>query len=407
MKKKNIWILNQTAGMYDSGWGERHYYLSKYWVNEGYNINIISGSYNHLFIKQPIIKKNWFTYENVEKGIQFCWVKVPKYHNTGFKKIISNLIYTFKLFFLSSKRLGKPDIIIISSMPIFPIFNGLFFKLKYNIKKLIFEVRDLWPLTPIYLKGYSKNHPLIRIMSWFEEIAYKKSNLIVSLLPNASKYISEISKDKSKFHYIPNGIDENLVGSEGLPEKTVKLIPKDKFIIGYAGTIGLANAMEYFIEASLSIKEKNIHFVIVGDGFLKKSFEHRVENSKNITFIKKVKKSQVQEILKYFDVCYLGRYKSPLYLHGVSYNKYFDYMLAKKPILESSEFIKDQVELSGCGIIVPPENKEAIINGILQFYNMKKEDRDFLGLKGYEFVKKYHNYGSLSKLYIDLFDSIV
>ena len=67
MKKKNIWILNQTAGMYDSGWGERHYYLSKYWVNEGYNINIISGSYNHLFIKQPIIKKNWFTYENVEK----------------------------------------------------------------------------------------------------------------------------------------------------------------------------------------------------------------------------------------------------------------------------------------------------------------------------------------------------
>ena len=64
------------------------------------------------------------------RGIQFCWVKVPKYHNTGFKKIISNLIYTFKLFFLSSKRLGKPDIIIISSMPVFPIFNGLFFRIK-------------------------------------------------------------------------------------------------------------------------------------------------------------------------------------------------------------------------------------------------------------------------------------
>lgn len=402
MNKKNIWIINQTAGKLSSGWGERHYYLSKHFVKEGYNVKIISGSYNHLFIEQPNIKKNWFTYENVEKGIQFCWVKVPKYHDSGFGKIISNLIYTFKLFFLTSKELGKPDFIIISSMPIFPIINGLFFKKKYKINKLIFEVRDLWPLTPIYLKRYSKNHPFIKILSWFEKIAYKKSDLIVSLLPNSSEYISKISEDKSKFHYIPNGIDEHLVGREELPKKIVKRIPKDKFIIGYAGTIGLANALEYFIEASLSIKEKKIHFIIVGDGFLKKSFEHRVKNSINITFINKVKKNQVQEILKYFDVCYLGRYKSPLYLHGVSYNKYFDYMLAKKPILESSEFINDQVELSGCGIIVAPEDKEAIINGILQLYNMKKRDRNLLGLKGYEFLKKYHDYGNLSKLYIDL-----
>ena len=401
---KNIWILNQTAGKLDSGWGERHYYLSKYWVNEGYDVKIISGSYNHLFLKQPKIKSNWFTYENVEKGIQFCWVKVPRYHDTGFKKFISNLVYTFKLFFLNSNKLGRPDLIIISSMPIFPIINGLFFKKKYKIKKLIFEVRDLWPLTPIYLKGYSKKNPLIQIISWFEKLAYKKSDIIVSLLPNASEYISKISKDKNKFHYIPNGIDETLVGREGLPKKIVKRIPKDKFIIGYTGTIGFANAMEYFIEASLSIEQKNIHFIIVGDGLLKKSFENSVQNANNITFIDKVKKSQVQEILKYFDVCYLGRYKSPLYLHGVSYNKYFDYMLAKKPILESSEFIKDQVELSGCGIIVPPEDKEAIINGILRFYHMKKRNRDFLGLKGYEFVKNHHDYGNLSKLYIDLFE---
>ena len=35
---------------------------------------------------------------------------------------------------------------------------------------------------------------------------------------------------------------------------------------------------------------------------------------------------------------------------------------------------------------------------------MKKMNRDFLGLKGYEFVKNHHDYGNLSKLYIDLFE---
>jgi hypothetical protein len=109
-------------------------------------------------------------------------------------------------------------------------------------------------------------------------------------------------------------------------------------------------------------------------------------------------------MLKHFDVCYLGRYKSPLYLHGVSYNKYFDYMLAKKPILESSELIKDQVELSGCGIIVQPENAQAIINGILNLYTMKNNQRVELGMKGYEFVKKFHDYSFLSNEYIKLFD---
>ena len=404
MIKKNIWIFNQTAGKIDSGWGERHYCLSKYWVKNGFNVNIISGSHNHLFTNQPKInKKEWFTYEEVEKNIQFCWVNIP-FYSGGLKKFYSNLIYTLKLFFLSIDKLGKPDVIIISSMPIFPIINGLFFKKILKKTILIIEIRDLWPLTPMYLKGYSKNHPLIKILGWFEKIAYVKSDKIVSLLPNASKYISEISKDKSKFHYIPNGIKESIVGKETLTEKIISLIPKDKFIIGYTGSIGFANAMEYFIEASLAIKEEKIHFIIVGDGPLKKSYQNRVKNSNNITFINKIKKTQVQGILKYFDICYLGRYKSPLYFHGVSYNKYFDYMLAKKPILESSELIKDQVELSGCGIIVTPENTEAIVNGILKLSEMKKSELEVLGNKGYLFVKEHHDYDNLSKKYMRLFN---
>ena len=116
---KTIWILNQTAGKPDSGWGERHYYLSKYLVQQGYKVVIISGSYNHLFINQPAVGNKTFTIEKIEDGITFCWVKTPKYYDGGFRKFWSNFIYTVSLFFLTSKKLGKPSIIIVSSMPIF------------------------------------------------------------------------------------------------------------------------------------------------------------------------------------------------------------------------------------------------------------------------------------------------
>ena len=52
MSKKVIWVINQTAGKPDSGWGERHFYFANYWVQKGYVVKIISGSYNHLFKKQ-------------------------------------------------------------------------------------------------------------------------------------------------------------------------------------------------------------------------------------------------------------------------------------------------------------------------------------------------------------------
>lgn len=404
MDKKIIWIINQTAGKLDSGWGERHYFLSKYWVKSGYEVKIISGSYNHLFTNQPKVSNKTFTIENIEKGISFCWVKTPKYFDGGFRKFWSNFMFTLKLFFLPAIKLGKPDYIIVSSMPIFPIINGYLFRKKYNVKKLIVEIRDLWPLTPIYLKGYSTNNLLVKIVGWFEEFAYTKSDEIVSLLPNAGTYINSISKKPEKLHWIPNGIDKTLLVNEKLPLNIIHQIPKNKFIIGYAGTMGLANALEYFIEASILLKnDENFHFVLVGDGYLKTSLIQKTLGHKNITFISKIGKNQVQDMLSLFDVCYVGRFNIKLYDYGVSYNKYYDYMLSGKPILESSNKIKSPTELANCGIIVKPECAKAIVEGIYYLKNLEKKELDNLGLNGYNYVQKYHNFEFLSENYRKLF----
>lgn len=401
---KTIWVINQTAGTFDSGWGERHLMFAKHWVKKGYDVKIISGSYNHLFKNQPSVSNKTFTIENIETGIDFCWVKTPVYFDGGYRKFWSNFIFTLKVFFLPTKILGKPSYIIVSSMPIFPIINGYFFKKRFKVQKLIVEIRDLWPLTPIYLKGYSLHHPLIMIVTWFEKFAYRKADAIVSLLPNAAPYINFISKNPSKFHWIPNGIDEIHLENKSLSIDIINQIPKDKFIIGYTGTMGMANALEYFVEASKILKENTtIHFVMVGDGYLKEELQEQTKSQNNITFISKINKSQVQTVLNLFDVCFIGRNNTPLFDYGVSSNKYFDYMLSKKPVLVSSNFINDPVERSKCGIIVKPESAQAIADGILTFYKMTIDERNNMGKKGYDYVKKYHNFTVLSDAYLSIF----
>ena len=402
-KKKNIWIFNQTAGTPESGWGERHYFLSKYWTKQGIDTTIFSGSYNHLFNNQPKNISQLFNIQNIENGITFCWVKIRKYKGESVFKLWSMIVFAMKLFLIPKKKFNKPDVILISSMPLFSVIPAYVLYRRYKAK-LVFEVRDLWPETPMHLKGYSKYHPIVFIMAAIEKLGYRKANHIVSVLPNAFHYINKISNKPEKFNYIPNGIDEKLVGKNELPKEIKEKIPSNKFIIGYTGTIGLANAMEFFIKASKLLKDNDeIHFVLVGDGYLKQQFIEETNGQKNITFINKIAKSQVQSVISLFDVCFVGRYDLPLYKHGVSYNKYFDYMLAKKPILESSAKIQDPVELSNCGLIVEPENEHAIKEGILKLKELSTEELNKLGMNGYHYVKKYHNFEFLSAQYSKLF----
>ncbi|MET2984699.1 glycosyltransferase family 4 protein [Aureibaculum conchae] len=402
---KTIWVINQFAGKQDSGWGERHYYFARYWVKKGYDVNIISGSFNHLFKVQPQVSNKTFTTETIEKNITFCWVKIAKYNPESVFKLWSMMVFAFKILFLSKKVLNKPDVVLISSMPIFSVLPAYLLAKKYKAK-FLFEVRDLWPQTPIHLKGYKKWHPIILLMASFEKLGYRKAEYIISVLPNSSNYINKISKKPEKWVYIPNGIDKNMVGNESVDVEIKNQIPPDKFVIGYAGTIGLANAMDDFIQASILLKNNDkIHFVMVGDGYKKEDYIKKTLGNNNITYIPKIDKAKVQDLLKLFNVCYVGRFDSPLYKHGVSYNKYFDYMLAKKPILESSSFIKDPVELSGCGLIVKPESAEAIVDGINELYNMEYVGIDKLGNVGYNYVIKHHNFKFLSDKYTQLFES--
>lgn len=345
-----------------------------------------------------------FNFEDVE-GTMFCWIRTPKYNAKSVMRFWAMLVFAFKAWFVPVSKAGKPDIIVVSSMPIFPSLTGWLIKKRYKAKKFIFEIRDIWPLSAQLMMGYSKYHPFILFMAFFEKIGYRKSDYIVSVLPNAASHINPISGNPDKLKYIPNGISEDLLNSEALPEHVVKLLPNNKTIIGYTGTIGMANALEYLTEAAAMLNDNNqLHFVLVGDGYLKAELTDKYSNLPNLTFIPKIKKAYMQAMIARFDICFIGRNNTPLFDHGVSSNKYFDYMLAGKPVLVSSNKIKDPVELSGCGIIVEPDSAEAIKKGVEELMSLPKLELKEMGAKGRQYVLLYHNFNFLSDQYSKLFD---
>ena len=105
--------------------------------------------------------------------------------------------FGIRCFFFPLSKLTKPDIIILSSMSIFPLLAVLFIKSWYRIP-FIFEVGDLWPLTPIHMKKISRWNPIIQIISTLEKIAYRSADKIVTTLDNSHNYINSIVDDPQK-----------------------------------------------------------------------------------------------------------------------------------------------------------------------------------------------------------------
>ena len=393
---KNIWIINEYAGSVCHGMEFRHYYLSKEFVKLGHDVTMISSTYSHLL---KIFPKPGFEYID---GIRYLWIKTFNYGNSHDKRrVLKWFLFMFKIFFLPFYKLPKPDTIIVSPMAPFTILPG-FILAKFYKAKLIFEVKDIWPLSLIEIGGYSPNNPFIKFMGFFERFALLKSDEIVSNLPHYDRHIADLGI-KRNFTWISNGIDLDEMKNIAPISKDIEaLIPHGKFVVGYTGTIGTANSVWHLIEAAKILNDPNLAVVIVGDGQEKAKLIKYAQNIKNIVFIPPIKKNQVQSMLKHFDFCYLGWLNRDLYRHGISANKLFDYMYAKKPIIHAIN-IKDSIAGCGCEIQTRAEDPQSIAQSIAKAIKIPREKICEIGKNGYDYVTEHFTYHVLAKKYEKIF----
>jgi glycosyltransferase involved in cell wall biosynthesis len=288
-------------------------------------------------------------------------------------------------------------------MSIFPILYAFSLKKKFATK-IIFEVRDIWPYTPVDLGGFSHRHPFILLLGYLEKLGYKKADLMVSVLPGLRNHLKNVLGYERETVWIPNGIDLNV--SKRDIEKEIKDSP---FTIMYTGELGIANAMEYIIEAAMLLKEnKDIQFRIIGEGPEKIKLKAYLikENMENVIIEDKVPKAIVYNILMEADLCIISWRNKNIYKFGVSANKYNDYMLAAKPILSASNIDDDPVIMAKCGLQVEPESPQAIANGILKLKEMTQESRREMGKNGLVYVTENRSYAKIAQQYIAEFKKL-
>ncbi|MGY2409956.1 glycosyltransferase family 4 protein [Pseudomonas pergaminensis] len=401
--KKTIWYITKYfSPKTATSPGGRGWFLVEEMNKSGCETVVITSDSNNL-VDVPELSRR--VTEQTVSGVKIIWLKTLKYSVAkSATRILSWFHFEWNLFFLNKKALPRPDVIVVSSLSLLTIINGLLLKRKYKCR-LVFEVRDIWPLTIVEEGGFSSGNLFVKALSVIEKLAYKRSDLIVGTMPNLSEHVRAETGLSRPVFCIPMGVSEDHLGQvKELPEDYVKqYFSVAKFRVVHAGTIGITNALEVFFEAAALMQDyADIEFLMIGDGALKAHYQEKYGHLANLTFAPKISRDMVQSALAKSDLLYFSVYASKVWHYGQSLNKVIDYMLAGKPVIASYSGYPSMINEAECGVYVPAGDVEALVLGILDMKFKSAEEREEMGARGKKWLLDNRNYPKLAQDYMSL-----
>ena len=405
----NILLLNHYAGTPELGMEYRPYYLAREWVRLGHVVHILAATYSHVRSQQPQAGRQLID------GIHYHWLPTPAYRGNGLGRLRNILAFMSQAWGMAAAlaREFQPDAVIASST--YPMDIWVARQIVQATRKtgkatrLVYEVHDLWPLSPIELSGMSPWHPFALICQSAEDAAYRHSDRVVSMLPKVQQHMASRGLDLAKLSIVPNGIspDEWKAAPPPLREDVAAVLAQARearqLVVGYAGSMGLPNALDHLLDAVPLLKESKLQLVLVGDGHERERLTRRLTEQglqSQVSLLPPIPKAQVPAFLAAIDIAYIGWQRVPIYRFGIAPNKLMDYMMAGKPVLHSVEAGNDPVTEAGCGLTVPPEDPAAIAQGLQRLAALKPGERKSMGERGRQFVLRHHSYPVLAARFL-------
>ncbi|WP_136482661.1 glycosyltransferase family 4 protein [Cognatitamlana onchidii] len=356
----------------------RTYEHCRQWVKEGTDVTVITCFPN--FPKGKVFGgyKNKLYQKEIVDGIKVVRVWTFISENKGFIKRILDYVS----FMISSFIVGlfiRTDVIVATSPQFFTVISGRWLSF-WKRKKWVMEVRDLWPES-IKAVGAMQTGPIIKFFEYLEKSMYRNASKIVVVTDSfKDTLVSQHNIPETKIEIIKNGINNDLFYPS---EKNISLLEKlnlkDKFIIGYIGTHGMAHGLDFILKSAKKLNNKRFHFLFLGDGAKKEELLILKESLDldNVTMLSSVKKNDVASYISIIDVGLVNLKKSDTFMHVLP-SKIFELSAMRKPILlgvegEARKLIEDY----NIGIAFLPENEEDFINNLYKIEAMSFSETGF------------------------------
>ncbi len=374
--------------------------LAEELAKKGHEVTVITAfpNYPHGKIYDGYEIK-WRQWETIN-GVRILRLPIfPDHSRSTIKRALNYLSFFLSLFSLAPWFIKKPDVFWVY-MP-FMVIPACFFKFIFRAPYVL-EITDLWPDT-IFASGMLKEGFLSRILNLVANIGYKYSGAITVQNFGFKRCLVERGVDEKKVSVIENWADEKIFKPRQYDlELARKYDLQEKFVVMFAGNMGIAQSLENIVESAILCKEyKEIHYVFIGDGVCLGEIKDKAHglDLKKISFIDRKPIKEMPGFFSIADVLLVSLRDEPLYEITLP-SKTQAYLASKKPIViakngEDAEFLEN----NGCAIKCIPDNPASLANAIIRIYKMTDEERIHMGNKGFElYNKKYAKKNLIDKM---------
>ncbi|MGE0130928.1 MAG: glycosyltransferase family 4 protein [Blastocatellales bacterium] len=304
-------------------------------------------------------------------------------------------IFNYLSFNLSSTLAGlftgRQDAIFVMSPPLTigltAFALGLIKRIPY-----CYNLQDIWPEAAVRL-GMLRGRRMISFFERLEKFIYRRSRKIFAISEEFKTNLRAKGVPEDKIEVIPNFADTNFIRPM---EKTNAFSQTheiaDKYVVLYAGNIGLSQGLEVILEAAGRLRDRSeIVFLVVGQGACRDSLIAETERRglENVRFLPLQPESDLPLLYASCDVALI-----PL-RRGVTENsvpcKTYSIMAAGRPYVagvDQGSNVWKLTEAAGCGMCIEPEDGKALAEAILQLQSEPELSRA-MGRNGREYVTRH------------------
>jgi colanic acid biosynthesis glycosyl transferase WcaI len=319
------------------------------------------------------------------------------------------LSFVFLSFFQALKG-EKPDLIFLT-VPGLPVCVPAALLSKLYGVPIILNLQDILPDAAVHV-GLLTNQKMIKVFSSLEKFAYKTASKISVIADGFTKNLLTKNVPSQKIIEIPNWVDVSFI--KPLPKNHNYFRQENhlegKFVVLYSGNIALTQPLETLIDAAVYLVDiPEIKVVIVG----KKEALDRLEKyrqqqgASNVLLLPFQPREKLPEMLAAADVGMVMQKHNVISFNMPS--KIQVLLASGRAIIASvpaDGTAARAIERSGGGLVVTPEDPEALATAILKLY--KNPDlATILGEKGRQYAEENYAFEKTLDQYENLFSQVI
>jgi len=274
----------------------------------------------------------------------------------------------------------------------------------------VLEIRDIWPAS-IMAVGVLKEGRVIHALEKLERALYDAADHIVAVGTGYRQHILDRGVPAAAVEVVTNGVDSDLFVPRA-PDEAVRarLGLEGKFVLTYAGTVGMAHGLDVLLRAGQRLRERgrdDIVFLVVGDGARRAELEQAAHDQglQNVVFTGMVERAQLPVYLASSDACLVHMRDEALFT-TVLPSKIFEDAAMEKPILAGLRGEgRDIIEAADCGIVFAPGDDAALAAAAERLADDPEEGRR-LGRNGRRFVLEHYDRRRLAHDYLTILERV-